>query len=165
MTSPFRLSFDLSSLRHGLAGVLAVVLAACAGAPAPQVAPDFTKKQSESAIEPVDIALYQARRPLAAVNGNPKGGAVTPPEAKRLLGLETDGLLEVLGTPTFRRRDKKVEIWQYGEERCILDLFLYPKEGHFRVTHMEFRGRDVIRVTPSGCFSQILEARNSPKAS
>jgi len=163
-----------SFYRPAVVGGLLLALSACAGAPSTPPPIAETGTIAKAKIQPVDIALHQTNKPLAAVSGaavssGSRSLAVTPPVAQKLIGMTASGLRNTLGEPTFRRRDQRVEIWQYGEERCILDLFLYPesglKNGQFQVTHMEFRGRDVIKVSPAGCFSQLLKSRNLSKAS
>ncbi len=106
------------------------------------------------------IALAEAKRPLAGVSGRVPQGKLLPPQTDKFLGLVALELEKLLGEPTFKRKDRQVEIWQYGKENCILDFFLYKKEGHFTVTHIDFRGRDVVKVDNQACLSYLLREKS-----
>ncbi|MCW9044878.1 MAG: hypothetical protein OQK35_00955 [Alphaproteobacteria bacterium] len=117
--------------------------------------------EGSKASSSLSIALNEAKRPLAGVSGRVPGGNLLPPETKKFLGLNGLDLQKVMGDPTFKRRDRQVEVWQYGKENCILDFFLYNKTGEFRVTHMEFRGRDVVKIEKQACLSHLLQEKSS----
>jgi len=141
--------------------VVSLLLTACAGAPpSPQQAPDAqaykpAQKSSHRASD-LSIALSEAKRPLADMSGRIPGGRLLPPGTEKFLGLNGLDLQKVLGAPTFKRKDRQVEVWQYGKENCILDFFLYKIEDKFRVKHMEFRGRDVLKVDGDACLRHLL---------
>jgi hypothetical protein len=83
------------------------------------------------------------------------------PGPERLAGLAAADLSALLGPPGFVRRDPPAEIWQYGTETCVLDLFLYADAagGPIRVEHFEFRGRTVAGVAPKACYRDLLAVR------
>ncbi len=81
----------------------------------------------------------------------------------QLLGLDPDQLTALLGAADFRRADGPAEIWQYRDETCVLDLFLYAggTSGTWRVEHVEARDRTV-SPTPAGsssCPTALLRQR------
>lgn len=88
------------------------------------------------------------------------------PGPERLMGLTGVEIKTLLGSPGFVRRDSPAEIWQYGTDACVLDLFLYAqeKDGPHRVSHFEFRGRTVAGITPADCYRQLLAARSRTPA-
>ena len=62
-----------------------------------------------------------------------------------------------LGEPALIRRDGDAEIWQYREDSCVLDLFLYGQDK--TVEHVDLRNRgggDGSSV--SDCFTEMLRA-------
>ena len=139
-----------------------LMVAACAGGPSSPPSPTGSSSEShaESASHSTSgltIALSEAKRPLADVGGRVPGGKLLPPGTAKFLGLTGPDLQTVLGLPTFKRKDRQVEIWQYGKENCILDFFLYKKDGLFRVEHMDFRGRNVLKVDDEACLAHLLE--------
>ena len=67
----------------------------------------------------------------------------------------------LLGPPDYRRRDKPAEIWQYRNDACVLDLFLYSTDGApARVNHMDFRrlgvDKDKAGLSDRECFQGFL---------
>jgi len=68
----------------------------------------------------------------------------------RFRGLAEQEVIGFLGEPSFRRREKPAEIWQFYGQNCVLDLFLYDDSGIKRVSHAELRGQ------PS-CLPRLLE--------
>ena len=65
------------------------------------------------------------------------------PAAAELIGLRGEALLSALGSATLVRRDLDTEIWQYRTDKCVLFLFLYPKDGAPSLHHMDARGGDM----------------------
>lgn len=60
-------------------------------------------------------------------------------EIAALKGLSAIQVKDMLGPPSFTRRDKPAEIWQYRNDLCILDLFLYPDAKNQTVAHYAVR--------------------------
>jgi hypothetical protein len=80
----------------------------------------------------------------------------------RLDGLTHRVVRAALGQPSFRRKDKGVEIWQYYGEGCILDLFIYEENGLRRVAHHQVRATG---GESNACFRGIVDNRRRPQAS
>ncbi len=80
------------------------------------------------------------------------------------MGLSGDGVTALLGPPDYRRRDKPAEIWQYRNDACVLDLFLYSANGApARVNHMDFRrlgiDRDKAGLSNGECFRGFVSRK------
>jgi hypothetical protein len=125
----------------GLLPVLA--LAACGGAAHPPVV-------TEAASPPVAADSASAAE-IAALPIPPSGPVDEP---GRLKGLSGRQVIQVLGTPGFRRRDNPAEIWQYRTHACTLDLFLYDAEGGQTVTH--FAVRSPSAISDRDCFDAVV---------
>ena len=75
-------------------------------------------------------------RPTIPVVGNEEPETLTPgstnaplepvPELGSLMGLAVPEIIALLGNPQFQRMDAPAELWQYRQNGCVLDLFLYP---------------------------------------
>lgn len=102
---------------------------------------------------------------VALTPSAPDGRAVTAPEVfpdpGDLLGLDGSAVAALLGIPALRRRDPPAELWQYRDEACILDLFLYQDQdgGAHAVTYFEVRGHSVVKVPAKDCLRALIEAR------
>ena len=85
--------------------------------------------------------------------------ASIPPDAnpQQLIGLESRGLADMLGSPGFVRRDGKAEVWQYPAESCILDIFLYRDKGTLSVDYVELRGRGTAQLSRQDCYRRMLQ--------
>ncbi|WP_135081213.1 hypothetical protein [Terasakiella sp. SH-1] len=74
----------------------------------------------------------------------------------KLVGMSSFDVKQVLGDPSFVRKDNGVEIWQYRHEDCILDLFLYEDRRGLSVDHSELRGPELDQNGQPSCFQTIL---------
>jgi hypothetical protein len=77
-------------------------------------------------------------------------------DPSKLRGLSAPLLHAALGVPSFRRRDRSSEIWQYYGDGCVLDLFLYEEVGLKRVAHYAVRSRVPGETAPAGCLGAII---------
>lgn len=59
-----------------------------------------------------------------------------PALAADLIGSSAIATRGLLGNPAMVRREPPAEIWQYRNETCVLDVYVYG-----RVTHAEIRER------------------------
>ena len=82
-----------------------------------------------------------------------------PPLARDMADLNPAAVTELLGEPSFVRRDPPAEIWQYRPGGCVLDLFLYPgAEGGLRVRHVAARVAGGGKVTVEACAARVIDA-------
>ena len=169
---------------------LAITVGACTFAPHPETAPptasrataddpgteraplrEVTAGLEATGPEPQPEPAARHEEPMLPVPLAPPGDTSVAaiaiedlPGPEHLIGLDSDRVAALLGPPGFRRRDNPAEIWQYGDESCILDLFLYKAGEAYRVTHVEVRGRSVAVVDRKACYLGLLKTRPGPKA-
>jgi len=104
------------------------------------------------------------RREIAAVAADE---AEQPPEIdsdpQLLLGLDRARLTALLGAPEFRRSDAPAELWRYRARHCMLDLFLYTREGKaggpLTVHHYKARTTANGTIAAQRCLEALLRAR------
>ena len=60
-----------------------------------------------------------------------------------LKGLTAAALEDLLGTPSLLRPEPPAQLWQYADEKCVLQVYLYdpPAGGDAVVEHVEARMR------------------------
>ena len=102
---------------------------------------------------PIDIE--GAVKPVAGIapptmNSGQKAAPRPAPDARRLVGLNGDGLTHLLGKPALLRQEAEVEVWQYRTANCVLHLFLYRglANSPHRVVHVE-----AVHSAPSSAVS------------
>ena len=152
-----------------LAAGLAAGLSACAPAAEPPpsaVVPEskIPPPQSPPAAQaPAEAPTVTAALTPPPVQAAPETPAWAPPVPgpKHLLGLDGGRVSQLLGPPDFRRRDNPAEIWQYRSAACVLDLFLYGKQGGAggRVTHVEMRDLGTPAVPEADCLRALFKDR------
>ena len=81
------------------------------------------------------------------------GSAAMAPE---LVGMTAQQLGGLLGQPRYLRRESPAQVWQYSDRRCILDIFLYPEQGEYRVVHVETRDpRSLSALNVGSCLNGL----------
>lgn len=80
---------------------------------------------------------------------------------ERLIGLDSDEINDLLGTPGLERSEPPALIWQYRSTVCTVDIFMFDDGAGSTVDHVEVRGAsdDVDEKT---CFTGLL--RNTDAA-
>ncbi len=82
------------------------------------------------------------------------------PDPASLVGYNEAALETLLGTPSFTRRDPPAALWQYRNDRCTLDLFLYEgASGDYSVEHLEFRETAASTEATEHCLRAIIELK------
>ncbi len=66
------------------------------------------------------------------------GALLTPGD---LMELSEQQIAALFGRPPFVRREEPAQVWQYKQDSCVLDLFLYREAAGYRVKHAEIRAR------------------------
>jgi hypothetical protein len=82
--------------------------------------------------------------------------------AQQLAGMDADNVARLLGSPGLLRHDGPAQIWQYVDEACILDLFLYNNGGRHLVEYVEARAANMGGTSPptaQSCVDAILSDR------
>ena len=82
------------------------------------------------------------------------------------MGLGDQGLIALLGSPLFVRKDFQVQLWRYRHSTCTLELYLYAqgKDAPYRVEHVGARTPDGAPVTTEQCFRELLIERALAKS-
>ncbi|KZD12776.1 hypothetical protein AUP43_00075 [Oceanibaculum pacificum] len=76
-----------------------------------------------------------------------------------LLGLTGEEVALLLGKPRYERRETPARIWQYGDGRCVLDVFFYPDPSGLRVVYAESRDpRSLSAMALAPCLSGLVTA-------
>jgi hypothetical protein len=82
---------------------------------------------------------------------------------QRMLGLVAEDIHKMFGIPDFKHYDSPAEIWQYREDSCLLDIFLYVdkyQSNILRVRHAEARSRNITKISEQKCFLQALRTNH-----
>lgn len=76
--------------------------------------------------------------------------------APDLVGMTAQQLGGLLGQPRYLRRESPAQVWQYADRRCVLDVFLYPEQGEYRVVHVETRDpRSLSALNIGSCLTGL----------
>jgi hypothetical protein len=109
------------------------------------------------------MAKEEKRRPPAAASLQERITAIPRAfDAQQLAGMDADNVARLLGSPGLLRHDGPAQIWQYVDEACILDLFLYSNGGRHLVEYVEARAANMGRTSPptaQSCVDAILRDR------
>lgn len=105
-----------------------------------------------------------AQGPAKPVSATPQARLTAVPErfdADELRGLDDQSIALLLGSPGLLRRDEPAQIWQYVDETCILDIFLYEQSGRHIVEYVEARAvaDSQPRPTTQSCVDAIMQDR------
>lgn len=90
-----------------------------------------------------------ALQPVPPIDDNPE----------HFLGLDTAAVEGRLGSPDLLRREPPAEVWQYQGKTCVLDLFLYDKDGSKQVVYLEARDLEAAETESRACLRTLLMAR------
>ncbi len=82
---------------------------------------------------------------------------------ERLIGLDSDEIGDLLGTPGLERAEPPALIWQYRHTSCTVDIFMFDDGGGATVDHVEVRAGQGAAVDEKACFASLL--RNTKSAS
>lgn len=123
----------------------AVPLVACAPAGAP-----YGPGVVATSHSPRYQAAQAAKAPTA-----PK--AQLAPDPDLLIGLDTSQVAKLLGAADLRRREPPAQVWQYEDKQCVLHLFLYEKEGDYRVEYYEARDPGGVQEAGGVCLASLID--------
>jgi hypothetical protein len=94
---------------------------------------------------------------LTAASSTTSGSTATPPGD--LIGMEAPALQTLFGTPGLVRKDDPAEVWQYRNQDCVLDIYLYPDHDRLTVAHAEARAPKVKGDPLPACIAQFSQSR------
>lgn len=123
--------------------VVALAVAACAAPP----------PSTKTAVAPGGAPAGSAWRELPgeATKADPRS-----PIGPTLVGLASRDVEGMFGRPRFVRRDGPAQIWQYGTDRCTLNVYFYHEGAGLKVRHAEFRERSADLVASGGCDGAMI---------
>ena len=85
--------------------------------------------------------------PTARLSGDPE----------ELLGLDHSAVRRVLGDPARVRTEWTAQVWQYVTGDCVVDLYLYDRDGGLKVTYVEARSHTAEAAPTGRCLKSLLE--------
>lgn len=83
------------------------------------------------------------------------------PAAQGLVGSDARGLLRQFGTPRLDIRDPAARKLQFGNGRCVLDVYLYPPAANREplVTYAEARTPQGVDMDANACARALREGQ------
>ncbi len=86
-----------------------------------------------------------------------------PPTTADILGLDAATLVKLLPTPRTKRQEASAEVWQYFASRCVLHVFLYPRQqgGGMGVDHLEATDARGLKFSTDDCLAELAAARRT----
>jgi len=139
-------------------GVAAILVAACTPS-APVRTPTYQPSYGTNATSPDT----RETSPLPV----PTAPAPAPPQTfnpSTLIGLDGDQVEQLLGAATLRRREPPAQVWQYPGQGCVLHLFLYEKDGAYRVEYFEARNSEGNIEKDAACIDGVVDGQTTPAA-
>lgn len=93
----------------------------------------------------------------SAPTGGPTVLTAAEADPDRLRFMQPEGVVALIGEPSFRRRDMRVTVWQYRSTDCVMDLFWYDTEAGPELMHIEARDGTLKGATEARtCFTGLL---------
>jgi len=128
-------------------------------APTPKPTGASNKSKLDPSIQPPSASPAKtslASAPKAALPkvASPKPQKGPPPSPERLLGMNGAAVTGLLGAANLVRRDGDAEIWQYRNDHCVLDVFLYGP-GPLSVAHVDLRKRRRGTQKKTACYAEL----------
>jgi hypothetical protein len=156
--------------RTGASVVVACVLLSVASACGTTSATQNTAPRKTIATAPrvVTVPLASAAAPAARrarpdqktrIATAPRRPAALP-QPDRLIGMDGAAVAALLGPARFVRRDGVAEVWQYRNEHCVLDVFLYGRD-HLNVAHFDLRKRRNGAMAAKTCYANLAKDANA----
>lgn len=76
-----------------------------------------------------------------------------------LVGLDGTTVQQWFGKPGLVRRDYPAEVWQYRDQACVLDVYLYPQDDRMTVAHAEVRDPQIQGDAMRSCLAKFAELK------
>jgi hypothetical protein len=76
----------------------------------------------------------------------------TSPQAREILGLTPNELVGHFGKPALQIREGNSLKLQFRGRTCVLDAYLYPQSGAYRVTHVDTRSPSGVDMAQAACI-------------
>jgi hypothetical protein len=126
-----------------------------------------TGRGEPPAVVPAQAAVVMPAVAPAVAEPAPQAAALPPidDDPAQIMGLDRDGLSNLLGTPDLIRREAPAEIWQYVADDCVFDVVLYQRGTDYAVSYLEARDAAAAILSPRPCLNQLLRARQATPVS
>ncbi|MFQ5348716.1 MAG: hypothetical protein ACE5ED_12925 [Rhodothalassiaceae bacterium] len=123
--------------------VLAGVLAGCTLLPAAREVPP--------APPPEPVPAPESESP-------PPAPVPVPPTAALILEKDATAVQAILGHPALVRREDGVQVMQFADGHCVLDVFLYRRQGdaRFVARHLAARTPAGDSLEPADCLALLV---------
>lgn len=76
---------------------------------------------------------------------------------KILVGLTSKEFLAIFGSPLFVRKEPPAEYWRYQSQSCVLEVFLYSKNGDLRVDYVNTGSNGGTQTKQSRCIENFRQ--------
>ncbi|MBX7147110.1 MAG: hypothetical protein K1X44_07365 [Alphaproteobacteria bacterium] len=110
----------------------------------------------ETKIDPTKIEEKIPTKPTEPV---PLSLASLSENPQNIIGIDQEKVKNLLGEPFLVKRDPPAEVWQYKNDQCILDLFLYEQSSIYRVLYIETRTPKAETIAAPMCFKSIFSKK------
>jgi hypothetical protein len=108
-------------------------------------------------------ALHPHTPAGAAATGIPDAqiqvAAAFTPTAGNLMGADPAKLEQWLGKPGLVRLDDPAQVWQYRDQGCVVDVYLYPSGDGMAVSHAEARSQKYAGDPMNPCLALLSQSR------
>ncbi len=85
----------------------------------------------------------------------PQSVPVTSPQTRKLIGLTANELVGYFGHPALQVREGNSIKLQFRGRQCVLDAYLYPQSGVYRVTYVNTRMPSGADTDQAACVSEL----------
>jgi hypothetical protein len=113
--------------------------------------------QINPAADPGKHGAAAAIIPAATRSDTPIGPSHLTGDPSELVGLDNAAVLRALGDPQWIRKEMPAQVWQYATADCIVDLYLYDRNGALKVTFVEARSHKAEAEPTARCLKSLLE--------
>jgi hypothetical protein len=96
-----------------------------------------------------------ATRPQQPVATTPVLPQPTSHEPRLLIGLTAQVLVGHFGNPALQIREGDSLKLQFRTARCVLDAYLYPAGGTYKVAHVDTRTSSGVQADQEDCIAEL----------
>ncbi|MBN8807936.1 MAG: hypothetical protein J0I47_06835 [Sphingomonas sp.] len=97
----------------------------------------------------------ETARPVSAESMAVTRAPVPSGGVDRMMGLDAAQLTRTFGVPAADLREGTARKLQFQGPICVLDAYLYPKDGREAVTHIDARQRDGSPIDRASCVAAL----------
>ncbi len=121
---------------------------------APPIAAALTLAACGDVIPPPPRAVFTPATPRPA---QPTQALPVEQSKNGIIGSDARALIRMLGEPRLDIRDPEVRKLQFGNERCVVDAYLYPQRARSDpvVTYAEARTVDGTSMDVTACIDRL----------